>query len=123
MLSLSPCTLGHLAARQVEARGLAAPSLIVSMTAWKKESENNKRFVSRRWLEPTAAQGRENVSAQQHENPITAACQEHRSLQLVTDTAEVTRRVGGHRGGGHRAPTHPLVSHDVEPLQQLMLVS
>lgn len=109
MLSLSRCTLGHLAARRAKARG---PSLIVSMTAWKKESENNKRFVTRRWLEPAAAaaaaEGRENVSAQRHENAITPPCQGRRSLRPahVTDStksAEVTRKAGGRWRGGARS--------------------
>lgn len=104
------------------------PLLIVSMTTWKKESENNKRFVTRSWLAPAAAQGRVDVSAQRHEYVITPTCEERHFLLplLVTDStksAEVTRRAEGHRRGGpHGAPVCPLVSRDVEPLQQLTLV-
>lgn len=110
---------------QPEARG---PSLIVSMTTWKKESENNKRFVTRSWLDPVAAQGRVDVSAQRHEYVITPTCKEHRFLlpPLMTDSTkstEVTRRAEGHRRGGLcGSPVCPLVSRNVEPLQQLTLV-
>lgn len=114
MLSLLCCTLGHLAARQ--GRGPRGPSLIVSMTAWKEESENNKSFVTRSWRDPAAAPGK--ASAQQHENAITPTSQERRSPrpQLVTDStksAGVSGRAGG-RG--------VWVSGHAEPLQRLTFV-